>query len=47
MVERGEGEGEGPGQVYSGFNEGDGDTYSEVTLHRRREVLDDQYSHFQ
>ena len=33
VVERGEGE--GPGQVYSGLNEGDGDTYSEVNHHRR------------
>ena len=45
VVERGEGE--GPGQVYSGLNEGDGDTYSEVNHHGRREVVDDQYSRFQ
>ena len=47
VVERGEGEGEGPGQVYSGLNEGDGDTYSEVNHHRRTEVIDDRYSHLQ
>ena len=48
VVERGEGDGEELGNVYSGLNEGgDGDTYSEVTLHRRREVIDDQYSCFQ
>ena len=41
------GEGEEVGNVYSGLNEGDGDTYSEVTHHRRREVIDDQYSFFQ
>ena len=47
VVERGEEEGEGPGQVYSGLNEGDGDTYSEVNHHRRTEVIDGLYSHFQ
>ena len=45
VVERGEGE--GPSQVYSGLNEGDGDTYSEVNHHSRKEVIDDQYSRFQ
>ena len=40
-------EGDGPNLVYSGLNEGDGDTYNEANHHRRREIIDDQYSHFQ
>ena len=43
VVERGEG-GE-PGHVYSGLNDDNDDNYSDVTHHRRREVVDDLYSH--